>query len=91
MSDPLFPYASHPAPGMAPTGPRHIDHRNVRYPQGLFNQLPYRPYNATRRTPAPAPPPPPPRLGVCPRCALAGVRSHGDRKLYCPVCDQLLT
>ncbi len=76
--DPLFPYpAAFPPPSDAPTG--RFDCLRVRYPQGMFDQLPYRPYRPIRRKPVVQAQPP--RLKTvavtdCEQCAARGVRSQ---------------
>jgi hypothetical protein len=69
--DVLFPYPdAFPAPGDGPTG--QFDRRQVRYPGGLFAQLPYRPFSPIshrRVVQAKTPPPRSPRpLTFCPEC-----------------------
>ena len=68
--DPLFPHPGFPPPCDAPTG--QFDRSRVKYPGGMFNQLPYRPYSPISRRPVVQDIPPPrcsPRpLTFCPEC-----------------------
>ncbi len=82
--DPLFPYPGFPPPtppfGCGPDAPPgHIDRSKVRYPKGMFDQLPYRPYRPIRRAPVVQSPPPAPKtvpVTDCTQCEARGVRSQ---------------
>ncbi|MGO9107831.1 MAG: hypothetical protein ACLP9L_01230 [Thermoguttaceae bacterium] len=72
--DPLFPYAAFPPPSDAPTG--RLDRSRVRYPTGMFDQLPYRPYRPIQRKPVVQSPPPEPKTVPatdCPQCEACGI------------------
>ncbi len=75
--DPLFPYPEFPAPSDMPPG--QIDRSKVRYPQGMFDRLPYRPYRPRQRTPVVQAQPPEAKtvaVTLCEDCDNRGVRSQ---------------